>query len=115
MQDLQIAATQVREAFETWIVSLDLLANLYSGYNPDVDAQRFVEDALKIFPKLNCGLASVYLQKVLGGGEIVRGAYGVNAHTFLVLDENVVVDITADQYGGPKVYVGELKFPWSIN
>jgi len=47
-------------------------------------------------------------------GEIVQGKYQNENHTFLMLEDNQIVDITADQYGGPKVYVGDLKLPWSL-
>lgn len=57
--------------------------------------------------------ATVYLNHLFSAGEIVNGKFKGNNHTFLLLDQNIVVDITADQYGGPRVYVGEMKLPWS--
>ena len=67
-----------------------------------------------MFPNLNCGLATVYLRKLFSDGRIVNGKYKDNNHTFLLLEDSVVVDITSDQYGGPKVYVGPLQSPWSL-
>jgi hypothetical protein len=90
----------------------DLLVDLYHAYNPAVsDAERYVEVALEMFPLGNCGLATVLLQHYLGG-EIVNGSYDGRAHTFLLL-YGLVVDITADQFGGPEVYVGPLQAPWA--
>ncbi len=102
---------RVRLEFEKKKVPKQILAQLYIRYNPTVDGDLFVAEAEKMFPRLNCGLASVYLRQVLGG-DIVRGKYGEHDHTFLMLDGQVV-DITADQYGGPKVYVGNLCSPWA--
>ena len=67
-----------------------------------------------MFPNLNCGLATVYLRKLFSDGKIVNGKYQNKNHTFLLLEDSVVVDITSDQYGGPKVYVGLLQSPWSL-
>jgi hypothetical protein len=43
----------------------------------------------------------------------VRGTYSGYSHTFLLLGGNVV-DITADQFDGPPVYVGPLTQPWEV-
>lgn len=92
----------------------DLLKNLYKIYNHDVDIEEFIIEAEKIFPKLNCGLASVYLRYILGTGEVVRGKYNGNNHTFVKIGKSKILDITADQYGGPKIYMGNIKSPWSF-
>ena len=105
-------AGKIRREFEERMIPRDVLVSLYSAYNPKVDVDLFVDEAEKIFPKLNCGLTSVYLQSILGG-EIMRGKFENNNHTFLLLHD-FVVDITADQYGGEKVHVGSLKYPWSM-
>ncbi|MEK6826458.1 MAG: hypothetical protein AABX90_02415 [Nanoarchaeota archaeon] len=57
-------------------------------------------------------MATLYLRDVIEGGDIVRGSYKDKNHTFPLIDGNTVVDITADQYGGPKIYVGLLRKPW---
>ena len=106
--------TEVRERFVARQVSRDVLQRLYHQYNPSVDAVIFVAEAERMFPHLNCGLATVYLRAILGQGRVRQGKYADNNHTFLLLNGDMVVDITADQYGGPKVYVGKLEFPWSI-
>ena len=109
--NVQEIVQEVRKKFERAEIEKSELVRLYSIYNPNVDSSIFVEEAIKIFPKLNCGLASVYLQELLGG-EIVRGYYDGYPHTYLLLSGQVI-DVTSDQYGGPKVYVGELKLPWT--
>lgn len=53
------------------------------------------------------------MQHRLSEGEIRNGSYAGHGHTFLVI-EGVVVDITADQFDGPDVYVGPLVAPWSL-
>lgn len=112
--NIQYVAENIREKFEQRQIPNKELAKLYSEYNPKVNKDVFITEAVKIFPKLNCGLTSIYLQQILGG-ELVWGKYNEHAHSFLLLDGNTIVDITADQYGGPKVYVGRLEFPWSKN
>lgn len=101
---------QTRKQFEIGLADQELLINLYREYADVGDTEQFVNKAKYIFPHGNCGLASLYLRKELGG-EIIQGRYGEHDHTFLVVDDTVV-DITADQFGGPKVYVGPLQLPW---
>lgn len=108
--NLKRLVESVRLEFEQKSIPKEKLAKLYYKYNKEVNVDDFVNEAEKIFPQLNCGLASVYLQELFGG-IIKQGKYLDNNHTYLLL-KNKVIDITADQYGGPKVYVGELKFPW---
>ena len=104
----------VRNQFERGEVDKQLLRRLYQTYRPVKQIDLFLKRAPNLFPRLNCGLASVYLRHILRDGKIVNGYYGKNKHTFLLLDDNLVVDITADQYRGPKVYLGPLKAPWKI-
>ncbi|MBU6214561.1 hypothetical protein KGM48_01830 [Patescibacteria group bacterium] len=106
------AAFEARRQFEAGSINQDLLIELYRNYTDVGDTARFVSKAKDIFPDGNCGLASLYLQKRLGG-EVTQGKYGEYDHTFLVADKTVI-DITADQFGGPKVYVGPLQPPWSL-
>jgi len=110
--ELQAVAIKAREDLERGRVSRELLERLYVAYNPNVEIDSFLKEASKIFPRLNCGVASVYLRYVLGGGEIIQGKYNQENHTFLQVGEHIV-DITADQFGGPKIYIGELKDSWS--
>lgn len=98
--------------FERGEVEKDLLEHLYLNYNLVEDIESFLHKANKMFPHLNGGLASVYLRCFLGEGRIVQGKYGKEKHTFLLINEKIVVDITADQYGGPSVYVGKIGGKW---
>ena len=64
------------------------------------------------FPEGNCAVATAYLGELIPESKIVYGYYEDRSHFFLLLDPVAVVDITADQFGGPKVYVGPLETPW---
>lgn len=108
-------AKQVRDLMEKGIADKKLLASLYKEYADIDDIQSFVARAEEMFPKLNCGLASVYLKHELGEGKIVNGKFKNENHTFLLLDDGNIADITADQYGGPEIYYGPLREPWLIN
>lgn len=119
MSEIKNIAIVVREQFENQRINMRLLRELYHRYNPEVeDIDSFVRHAGNLFPKLNCGLATVYLRHKLGVGNIVNGKYRDEDHTFLLLGNNnekgIVADITADQYGGPDIYVGPLQSPWGF-
>ena len=114
VMDLNSKIDNIRSDFERGSIPNNILVSLYSGYNKEVDSSVFVTKSKKMFPKLNCGLTSLYIQKKLGEGEIVRGSYLGNPHTFLMLDDKQIVDITADQYGGLGVYIGKIKQPWKL-
>lgn len=109
---LEDEAIIARQKFENKTISESLLVNLYTKYTEVEDPILFVRTAKKLFPKGNCGLATLYLKERLGTGELIQGMYGTYPHTYLMVGEEVV-DITADQYGGPKIYVGSLATPWS--
>ena len=103
-----------RKDFESKSIELSLLKEIYSSYNPEVvDVDSFISKARDTFPVGNCGLASAYLQHILGKGEVIRGKYDGIPHTFLLIDE-IIIDITADQFGGPEIYAGPIKEPWSL-
>lgn len=104
----------IRREFEGKTYNKALLKNLYLAYNPAVEFDSFLEKAEEIFPKGNCGLTAVYLREKLGGGEVVKGFYNGQPHTFLLF-ESKVIDITADQFGGPPVYTGGLGNGWTTN
>ena len=95
-------------------ISIKLLSKLYQQYKHLDDIELFIERSISLFPNLNCGIASVYIQHVLGRGKVVKGKYYLNNHTFLLFEDQSIIDITADQYGGPTVYVGPIKLPWSL-
>ncbi len=104
---------KARMDFEQKKVLKKELIKLYNNYNKIKDAERFVDKAIRQFPKLNCGLSSLYLQEKLKTGKVVQGKYGRNNHTFLLVNDKII-DITADQYGGPYFYIGQLKEPWRL-
>ena len=113
-KNIEIVAFETRKAFEHRTVPKSLLRSLYSVYNPNLDeVDRFLDLAADIFPEGNCGLASVYLQYQLGEGNVLGGRYEREPHSFLGIGK-LVIDITADQLGGPPVYVGYLQPPWSV-
>lgn len=111
VQEITSIAQKIRKEFEEGTVPLPLIEERYQKYNP-VESEEFFTKAQELFPSLNCGIASVYLQVHLPGSQIVKGKYKENNHTFLRVNE-MIIDITADQYGGPEVYVGPLVSPWS--
>jgi hypothetical protein len=104
---------RVCESFVRGHVYTSELGDLYIKFNPIEDVTEFMRRAQKLFPSLNCGLASVYLKHTLGFGEVVCGEYSGQRHTFLMIGQ-LIVDITADQYGGPELYIGPLVEPWSV-
>lgn len=112
---LQQVAQAIRKEFEHGEVSCEVLINLYKKYHPIDDIEGFIEQSQELFPHLNCGIASVYLKHILQAGEVKRGKYRDENHSFLVIDKTTVVDITADQFGGPRVYVGSLQLPWVLS
>ena len=103
---------RVRREFERHRAPVRMLMRLYDAYCPVPDKRAFIAAALRQFPKLNCGIATVYLRHRLGRGAIINGSYRGSGHTFLALGR-LIVDITADQFGGPPVYIGPLVPPWS--
>ena len=105
---------KTREMFESRQIDRVILRELYKSYVNVADFDSFVSAAEKIFPTLNCGLASLYLKHSLKEGKVIQGSYKGNNHTFLMIDKNTIVDITADQYGGPAIYIGPLISPWKI-
>lgn len=115
LEEVKKVAFEVRKRFESKQVDKEELKKLYLAYHDACCMDDFLDQAEKIFPKLNCGLTAVYLQKVLGKGEIIKGYYERNPHTFLLIDNYYIVDITSDQYDGPEIYVGPLKSPWALN
>ncbi len=105
-------ATTARQSFEKDAIPRPLLSSLFKNYNPDfLDVDNYIDFSLKRFPKDNCWLASVYLRHVLGEGDVVEGAYDLEVHQYLQIGK-LAVDITADQFGGPPVYVGPIVEPW---
>ena len=105
-------AWQARKAFEQRTIPREVLRELFLAPNPDfLDVDNYLDFAATIFPRGNCGLTSVYLRHVIGAGQIVEGQYVSEQHTFLKVGA-LAVDITADQFGGPPIYVGPITLPW---
>lgn len=112
--ELQKLAERARRDFEAGSIARPLLRRLYSAYNSEIkELDIFLDGASELFPRGNCGLASTYLKEMTGEGEVIQGEYGNEPHTFLVINGRVM-DITADQFDGPAVYVGELTEPWKL-
>ena len=112
LQEIRKISLRTIEEFESRKILDKNLAKLYKEYCPIPNMGLFIYRSKKLFPALNCGLASLYLRKKLREGEIVQGSYRNRNHTFLLIKEKTIVDITSDQYGGPQVFVGPLKEPW---
>lgn len=113
VEAIQTEASLARSAFENREIPRDLLVRLYRHYNPTIEIDSFLDQAAELFPALNCGLASAYLQYTLDQGEIITGSYDNHRHTFLKVDA-LIVDITADQFGGPRIYLGPMRNPWAF-
>ena len=114
LPNVEQIALKARADFEARLIDEVELRQLYQQYNPLDDISSFIKSAREIFPDLNCGLTTVYLREIFSDGKIINGKYKDINHTFLLLEDSIVVDITSDQYGGPKVYVGLLQVPWSL-
>lgn len=108
--NVRSVALSSRREFENGFPSAALLADLYARYNPVPDLDLFLAIAKRTFPRGCCGLASLYLRHQLGG-TVTRGTYDGKTHTFWA-DGDLIADITADQFGGPAVYVGSMTYPW---
>src|SRR3989344_5019206 len=112
LKEIKEIVEKVRNDFEQQNIDYNLLGRLYNEYEPMKGLDSFINTSRKIFPHLNCGLTTVYLKSILKQGEIVNGKYENQNHTFLKI-EDLIIDITADQFNGSKVYVGKMKKPWS--
>ncbi|MDP3734085.1 MAG: hypothetical protein Q8R37_02560 [Nanoarchaeota archaeon] len=108
---LEKIAMEMREEFETKTIDVKLLEQFFYDYIPLNHCESFIQKSLESFPRNNCSVATVYLKHKIPEGKVIPGWYGLDVHVFLMVDD-IIVDITADQFGGPKVYVGPLKYPW---
>ena len=111
------AAAKVRNEFESQSVDRDLLWVRYCRWNPAAwryDKNRYLDLAAASFPLGSCGLASAYLwgEVDVGEGQPKSVYYRGYEHTVL-LGRIAMVDITADQFGGPRVYIGPMLDPWT--
>lgn len=114
LEEVYDAASRTREQFETRSYNWSEIAELYLQYSGAVELDR--EHAEAIYPRLNCGLATVALRAMLRAGDMVQGEYEGNNHTFLRIKTRdagqVIADTTADQFGGPDIYAGRMVPPW---
>jgi hypothetical protein len=106
--------TETRQLLEKGEFDYEILLELYQEYNYLDDIHTFLESARKIFPMMNCGIATVCLKHRLKAGKIIRGSYAGYGHTFLGLEGDIIADVTADQFNGPAIYLGQLKKPWAL-
>lgn len=118
---LMSEALAVREMLSTKSYDKDeivhLTQNFYSKSNPE-HIQRSVEACLPNFPRGCCDFASLLLQDRIQDGEVTTGVYykrprAFDAHAFLQLG-GILCDLTADQFGGPRIYIGEFVLPWAL-
>ncbi len=114
--DIFITASDVRGKFEKGTADLNPIVKEYSDYSGIAleDMPDFLSQADELFPRFNCGIASLYLKKTIGDGEVINGRYSGKGHTFLRIGDTIIADITSDQFGGPRIYVGPLESPWSL-
>lgn len=110
---LKAIAKKMRKAFETQAIPSQELIDAYQAYHPTKNIKQIVQSSQKTFPHGTSKLTAAYLQKEIGTGTIVHGNYKGKQHAFLKVGKTII-DITADQYGGPAVYVGPLKAPWDL-
>lgn len=106
-------AESVRHDFEQGIIDRELLTRICNGYKATDSIQEFIQEASECFPYGNQIIASLYIREKVGG-TVTEGTFNSEPHAFLMLKDKRIIDITADQYGGPKVYVGPLVHPWSL-
>ena len=110
---LWVTANETRQAFEAGLFDVAVARLAYRAYAPGLDIDLFLARSHALFPALNCGLCSAYLRAVLQRGSIRRGYYDGEPHTVLMVG-STVIDVTADQFGGPAVYVGPERPPWGF-
>ncbi|KKP91764.1 MAG: hypothetical protein UR98_C0040G0026 [Parcubacteria group bacterium GW2011_GWA1_36_12] len=113
IKEIKKIALKVRKEFEEKEINIKTLTDLYNNYNKIENINDFIMQAQIMFPKGNCGIASLYLKYVLKEGTIQNLEYKNNKHTVLVIDKNII-DITSDQYNGPKIYIGPINKPYRL-
>lgn len=131
VNELHELSQEIRGRFETHAYTGEDLAVL----NPALLASlslasraRYLHEIQAKFPKGNCGIASAVMLAAVGTGARVYGSYICSEvggsqysapHMFLSVETQdngpVIANITADQFGGPSIYVGKLVLPWSMD
>lgn len=112
---IEQVAWDLRRQFESGEAYTPGLMRLYNSLlkKPIEDIEGFFRSASQLFPRNNCGIATAALFDRLGGQISKDLTYGGISHTVLELGDRIV-DITADQFGGPTVYVGKIIAPWHV-
>jgi hypothetical protein len=133
IEDILQVAERTRHDFEVGAIAVPHLIEIALINRPGMsdEAMEYLRagstGAIANFPDEACQVATDELKHRLGFGEIIDGSYRVaepgdhsafQRHEFLDVGETdvakrTIVDITADQFGGPSVYVGEWRAPWS--
>jgi hypothetical protein len=126
-------AERTRRDFEIGAITVPHLVEIALINRPNLTDEQLkylrvgAEGGVGNFPDEACQVATDELKHRLGFGKIIDGSYLVSEpggheefsrHEFLDISdpdsaERTIVDITADQFGGPPVYVGEWRRPWS--
>ncbi len=126
-------AESTRRDFEVGAIAVPHLVKVALINRPGLTEEelRYVRvgatGAVANFPDEACQVATDELKHRLGFGEIIDGSYVVTdsgghesfeRHEFLEVGrtdraERTIVDISADQFGGPPLYVGAWIRPWS--
>lgn len=125
-------AERTRHDFEIGAITVPHLTKVALINRPDINKTELeylqvgTRNAVANFPDEACQVATDELRHRLGFGKIIDGSYVVTEpggrkevvrHEFLDLGktdiaEKTIGDISADQFGGPSVYVGEWREPW---
>ena len=121
--EIEKIASDVRRLWESGAIATEKVAFTYRSWLNRLNLQlseeesiQLVTEAIAMFPTGCCGLASCVLAEHLDNATIVRGYWKASPpcpHTWISVGE-LMVDITADQFGGPPVFVGPLEAPWSL-
>lgn len=94
-----------------------------TGKSIEIGSREFVAAALSNFPRradadvvASCYLRQRLQQEGLTEWPVVwhHGGYERAQHTYVLLGGLAIADITADQHGGPEVYVGPIEEPWRL-
>lgn len=77
-----------------------------------MDADAFCTNATAIFPSGRAGSHRCSSVTCLVSETWFTVSMKATGHAFLQVRRRIVVDVTADQFGGPGVHVGDLLPPW---
>jgi hypothetical protein len=132
--EIVTVATQTRHDFKTKALKIHYLQSVIDKHLPYIAESykaglaQWIEQTIAEYPVNSCELATAVLLDRLQTGKIVYGRYEYKplgphntrkSHSFWSTSDpkneiTLIADITADQYGGPPIYVGPLIQPWTI-